>query len=137
LDAPFDFPFRLDCEDSSSDPASPIPVALLPASAAPLTAPFAAPAAAPTSTCLKVFLAFFRIPGDDRLARFFAPPFFPDFRLKVDFPELDFFLLPDFFEVFLVAIRTPPYNPHEATLPQYEEALPAVDNALASPPKRV
>ena len=63
--------------------ASPIPVALLPASAAPDTAPLAAPAAAPTNTALSVFFAFFKMPGEERLLLFLAPLFLPDFRADV------------------------------------------------------
>lgn len=113
-----------------------MPVALLPASAAPDTAPFAAPAAAPTSTALMVFFAFFKMPGEERLPPFLAPIFFlPDVLLDVEAP--DFFLPADFLADFLAAICTPLFPPHEATLPLREEALPAVDNALAFKPKRV
>lgn len=113
-----------------------MPVALLPASAAPDTAPFAAPAAAPTSTALMVFFAFFKMPGEEGLPPFLAPIFFlPDVLLDVEAP--DFFLPADFLADFLAAICTPLFPPHEATLPLREEALPAVDNALAFKPKRV
>ena len=97
------------------EPASPIPVALLPASAAPETAPLAAPAAAPTITSFKVFFAFFKMPGEERLLPFFVPVFFfPD--LLPDFLAPDFFL-PDFLAGVLAAICTPLLIPHEATLP--------------------
>ena len=92
-----------------------MPVALLPASAAPDTAPFAAPAAAPTSTALMVFFAFFKMPGAERLPPFLAPVFLPDFLLEVEAP--DFFLPADFLADVLAAICTPLFPPHEATLP--------------------
>ena len=84
-----------------------MPVALLPASAAPDTAPLAAPAAAPTTTAFKVFFAFFRIPGEERLPPFLAPVFFfPDFLPDLDVP--DFFLPADFLADFLAAIYAHP-----------------------------
>ena len=93
-----------------------MPVALLPASAAPETAPLAAPAAAPTSTAFMVFFAFFKMPGEERLLPFLAPLFFfPDFLLDFEVP--DFFLPADFRPDVLAAICTPFLIPHEATLP--------------------
>lgn len=67
-----------------SAPGFPMPVALLPASAAPVTAPVAAPAAAPARTAFKAFLALVNKPpadffaGDFRPDAFFAPDAFPD-----------------------------------------------------------
>jgi hypothetical protein len=92
----------------SSLEACPIPVALLPASAAPATAPLAAPAAAPARTLPTTLLALLKIPADD----FDLPDFLPAFFLVV--APLDF-LEPErlaavpltvdfFFVVFLVAI---------------------------------
>ena len=86
-----------------------MPVALLPASAAPETAPLAAPAAAPTSTALMVFFAFFKMPGE-RLLPFFVPLFFFPDRL-VDLEEPGFFLPADFLAGVLAAIsHTPLYS---------------------------
>lgn len=98
------FVFPLEEFDEFSSPSElPMPVALLPASAAPLTAPFAAPAAAPTTTAFNAFLAFFRMPGEER--------FFPllDLLLPDRFfaPEADF-LPADFLPVFRAAMFTPP-----------------------------
>ena len=89
----------LDFEELSSPSVSPIPVALLPALAAPFTAPFAAPTAAPTTTALIAFFAFFKMPGEERfLPLDLAERFFDD--------EADF-LLPAFLLVFLAAMATP------------------------------
>lgn len=74
------------------------------------------------------------MPGD-RL-----PPFFEDFLLE----EADAFLepcfrLPEVFLVFRAAMNTPFHAEihMKQRSPGYEEALPAVDNALAPPPKRL
>jgi hypothetical protein len=87
----------------SSFESCPIPVALLPAAAAPDTAPFAAPA----RTWPTTFLALLRIPADD----FDLPDFLPAFFLVValDFFDPERFLevpVADdfFFVVFLVAM---------------------------------
>lgn len=85
--------------------ASPIPVALLPASAAPSTAPFAAPATAPPKTLPTTFFALLMIPGDDLdllPARFLLVTAAPDFLRLAFFAIL---LAADcFFVCFLVAI---------------------------------
>ncbi len=99
-----------------------MPVALLPASAAPATAPCAAPAAAPASTAFRVFFAFIRRRGDDDfLPLFLVEDFLPalflaedaDFLVPADFlAPLDFlapvdFPVPDFFAgVFPAALLT-------------------------------
>ncbi len=110
---------------------SPSPLALLPASAAPATAPLAAPA----MTAFSAFLAVFNIPFDERL-RLFDTDFLPD----ADFLAERFFAVffdADFLAVFLAAIWLFPlvYEDHmKQRSPNYEEALPAVDDALALPP---
>lgn len=74
-----------------------MPVALDPASAAPITAPLAAPATAPVKTSPTTFLALLMMPG--------APDFLrPLFLLDAD--ETDFFFAADrFFVPFLLAIH--------------------------------
>ena len=89
-----------------------MPVALVPASAAPFTAPWAAPAAAPTTTDFKTFFTFFRMSPDEALsADSFSARFLVMFLrededlLDVGFVDADFlaaFFPADFF-VFLAA----------------------------------
>jgi hypothetical protein len=89
--------------------AVPIPVALLPACAAPSTAPFAAPAAAPATTLPSTFFALLMIPGDDFDCRDRLPSPFLLAGREPDFLELDRFFavllaVVRFFVVFLVGI---------------------------------
>ena len=53
-----------------------MPVALLPASAAPVTAPFAAPVTAPITTSRTAFFALLMTPGDERFVVDFLLDFF-------------------------------------------------------------
>ena len=76
-----------------------MPVALVPASAAPATAPVAAPKAAPVKTSPTTFFALLRIPGRLRLPAFFVPLFL------LDADEPDFLAVALFFVLFLVAIH--------------------------------
>lgn len=126
---------RLVC-DCCSELSDANPAALLPASAAPATAPFAAPAAAPATTALMTFFAFFRTPVD-----FFRP--FPALFFDVLLADFlaAFFLAPPLLEVFRAAMRTLSVEVHHSLhvhtkqrSPSNEEALPAVDDALAFPP---
>jgi hypothetical protein len=89
-------------ERAFSTSALPMPVALLPASAAPATAPVAAPEAAPAKTALRAFFAFSNKPIDDRFrAVFFEDDFRPElFAEAADFLAPDFFAGP-FFAAFL------------------------------------
>ena len=77
----------------------PIPVALVPASAAPATAPVAAPATAPEKTSRATFLTLLMMPGELGLRDFLRP-----FLLDAD--ETDFFAPDRFFVFFLVAIAS-------------------------------
>jgi hypothetical protein len=57
--------------------------------------------------------------------------------LETDFRAADFladFFPADFFVFFVATTVSFVLSAHEATLPRSEEALLAVDNALASPP---
>ena len=79
--------------------ARPIPVALLPACAAPSTAPFAAPAAAPARTLPSTPFALLMIPGDD----FDFPERLPAPLLAAGEP--DFLELDRFFALLLAVVR--------------------------------
>lgn len=76
-----------------------MPVALVPASAAPTTAPVAAPATAPVKTSRTTFFALLMIPGELALPDFLRPLFL------LDADETDFFAADRFFVLFLVAIH--------------------------------
>ena len=69
-----------------------MPVALLPASAAPVTAPFAAPATAPITTSLTTFFALLITPGDERFFVDFFPALFLVALADIDFLATDFLL---------------------------------------------
>ena len=75
-----------------------MPVALVPASAAPTTAPVAAPATAPVKTSRTTFFALLIMPGELALPDFLRPLFL------LDAGETDFFAANRFFVLFLVAI---------------------------------
>jgi hypothetical protein len=86
---------------------SSIPVALVPASAAPTTAPVAAPATAPLKTSPTTFFALLIIPGDERrLPDFFPPLFLLDVE-AADFLAGDRFFVDRFFVFFVVTIVLP------------------------------
>src|SRR5687767_10094832 len=90
-----------------------MPVALLPASAAPVTAPSAAPLAAPTKTAFSAFFALVKMPGERFLPALFAALFLVVARFLVAPPFLDVvsfwdflaaaFLVPLFFAADLLA----------------------------------
>jgi hypothetical protein len=87
----------------------PMPVALLPASAAPVTAPFAAPATAPITTSRTPFFALLITPWDERFLVDFVLALFLATREDPDFLAADFLLA--FFDgnvllLFLTALDT-------------------------------
>ena len=67
-----------------------MPVALLPASAAPVTAPLAAPVTAPITTSRTAFFALLITPGDERLLVDFLLDFFLADPEDADFFVVDF-----------------------------------------------
>jgi hypothetical protein len=69
-----------------------MPVALLPASAAPVTAPLAAPATAPITTSRTTFFALLITPGDERFLLGFLLALFLAARKDPDFLAADFLL---------------------------------------------
>ena len=69
-----------------------MPVALLPASAAPVTAPFAAPATAPITTSRTTFFALLITPGDERFFAGFLPALCLAALEGFDFLAADFLL---------------------------------------------
>lgn len=89
LRLPFDdlFLFSLGC---------PMPVASLPASAAPVTSPLAAPATAPITTSSTTVFALLITPGDERFLVDFVAALFLVALAATDFGATDF-LATDFF----------------------------------------
>ena len=86
-----------------------MPVALLPASAAPVTAPFAAPATAPITTSRTTFFALLIIPGDERFLVDFFLALFLATREDRDFLAAEFLLAffdGNVFLLFLTALDT-------------------------------
>jgi hypothetical protein len=73
-----------------------MPVALLPASTAPVTAPFAAPVTAPMTTSRTTFFALLITPGDERFFVGFLPAPFLAALDDINFLAADF--LPAFFD---------------------------------------
>jgi hypothetical protein len=71
----------------------PMSVALLPASAAPVTAPFAAPVTAPITTSRTTFFALLITPGDERFLFAFLLALFLATREDLDFLVADFLLI--------------------------------------------
>src|ERR1700730_1711781 len=69
-----------------------MPVALLPASAAPVTAPFAAPATAPINTSRTTFFALLITPGDEGFFVGFLPALCLSALEGIDFLAADFLL---------------------------------------------
>jgi len=67
-----------------------MPLALLPASAAPVTAPFAAPVTAPITTSRTTFFALLITPGDERFPVAFLVDFFLAVPEDADFFGVDF-----------------------------------------------
>ena len=86
-----------------------MPVALLPASAAPVTAPVAAPATAPITTSRTTFFALLIIPGDERFLVDFFLALFLATREDRNFLSADFllvFLAGNAFLLFVAALDT-------------------------------
>jgi len=112
-----------------------MPVASLPASAAPTTAPLAAPAAAPAKTAFIAFLALAKTPTERLLPDLLVVPFRAELCF-CDFFAADFLAVPDDFFALLdeadllnfLAFRfvvgmlksfVPGLGPQEAALPRF------------------
>jgi hypothetical protein len=102
-----------------------MPLALLPASVAPVTAPFAAPVTAPITTSRTTFFALVSTAGDERFlaalpARFLVP------REGADFLAADFLLA--FFDVNLFSFSRDCFGP--SALRFINLALAATDQTV-------